>query len=106
MLQFGAVLIGSDSVAAAREIVTVASDALEAAGIGRVTFDFTLPDVVDLLASGPLPVAGDVAALRDALDAKDAGALARLGAEAYLPLLRATGQIGRASCRARVCQYV
>src|SRR3546814_15396084 len=66
MLQVGAELIGSDSVAAAREIVTVAIDALEAAGIGRVTFDFTLPDVVDLLASGPLPVAGDVAALPDA----------------------------------------
>ncbi|MBB5707592.1 ATP phosphoribosyltransferase regulatory subunit [Sphingopyxis panaciterrulae] len=96
MLQVGAELIGSDSVAAAREIVTVAIDALEAAGIGRVTFDFTLPDVVDLLASGPLPVAGDVAALRDALDAKDAGALTRLGAETYLPLLRATGPFDRA----------
>src|SRR3546814_17427657 len=29
--------------------------------------------------------------LRYELDAKDAGALTRLGAEAYLPLLRATG---------------
>src|SRR3546814_1065014 len=53
MLQVGAELIGSDSVAAAREIVTVAIDALEAAGIGPVTIDFTLPDVVDLLAGGP-----------------------------------------------------
>src|SRR3546814_1038144 len=63
MLQVGAELIGSDSVAAAREIVTVAIDAIDAAGIGRVTLDFTLPDVVDLLANGPLPVAGDVSAL-------------------------------------------
>src|SRR3546814_18812096 len=114
MLQVGAELIGSDSVAAAREIVTVAIDAIDAAGIGRVTLDFTLPDVVDLLANGPLPVAGDVSALRDTLDAKDAGALTRLGADAYLPLLRATGpfdraiadQIGRASWREGVCQYV
>jgi len=96
MLQVGAELIGSDSVAAAREIVTVAIDAIEAAGIGRVTFDFTMPDLVDLLAGGPLPVTGDIEALRDTLDAKDAGALVRLGAEAYLPLLRATGPFDRA----------
>src|SRR3546814_17467253 len=48
MLQVGAELIGSDSVAAAREIVTVAIDAIPAAGIGRVNLAFTLPDVVDL----------------------------------------------------------
>lgn len=96
MLQVGAELIGSDSVAAAREIVTVAIDALEAAGIGPVTIDFTLPDVVDLLAGGPLPVAVDLQQLRDELDAKDAGALAQLGAEAYLPLLRATGPFDQA----------
>ena len=96
MLQVGAELIGSDSVAAAREIVTVAIDALEAAGIGPVTIDFTLPDVVDLLAGGPLPIEADIQQLRDELDAKDAGALAQLGAEAYLPLLRATGPFDRA----------
>ena len=96
MLQVGAELIGSDSVAAAREIVSVAIDALEAAGIGPVTIDFTLPDVVDLLANGPLPVEVDIQQLRDELDAKDAGALTRLGAEAYLPLLRATGPFDQA----------
>ena len=96
MLQVGAELIGSDSVAAAREIVTVAIDALEAAGIGPVTIDFTLPDVVDLLAGGPLPVDADIQQLRDELDAKDAGALVRFGAETYLPLLRATGPFDRA----------
>lgn len=96
MLQVGAELIGSDSVAAAREIVTVAIDALDAAGIGPVTIDFTLPDVVDLLAAGPLPVAANIESLRDELDAKDAGALVRLGAKAWLPLLRATGPFDRA----------
>ncbi|HMO77354.1 MAG TPA: ATP phosphoribosyltransferase regulatory subunit [Sphingopyxis sp.] len=90
MLQVGAELIGSDSVAAAREIVTVAIDALDAAGIGPVTIDFTLPDLVDLLA-GALPVAASLDELRDELDAKDAGALVRIGAGAWLPLLRATG---------------
>ena len=96
MLQVGAELIGSDSVVAAREIVTVAIDALDAAGIGPVTIDFTLPDVVDLLAGGPLPVEASIDTLRDELDAKDAGALVRIGADAYLPLLRATGPFDRA----------
>src|SRR5690606_34843097 len=91
MLQVGAELIGSDSVAPAREIVTFPFDATTSAGMGRLTVDFAMPDLVALLAGGPLPVTGDVVALRDSLDAKDAGALARLGAEAYLPLLRATG---------------
>jgi len=95
MLQVGAELIGSDSVAAAREIVTVAIDALEAAGIGPVTIDFTLPDLVDLLAEVH-PVKVPLDQLRDELDAKDAGGLARLGADAYLPLLRATGPFDRA----------
>lgn len=96
MLQVGAELIGSDSVAAAREIVSVAIDALDAAGIGPATIDFTLPDAVDLLARGPLPVEADIERLRDELDAKDAGALAQIGAAAYLPLLRATGPFDRA----------
>lgn len=95
MLQVGAELIGSDSVAAAREIVTVAIDALDAAGIGPVTIDFTLPDAVDLLAPS-LPVEASLDTLRDELDAKDAGALVRIGAAAYLPLLRATGPFDQA----------
>ncbi len=76
--------------------MTVAIDALDAAGIGPVTIDFTLPDVVDLLAGGPLPVEADIQQLRDELDAKDAGALTRIGATAYLPLLRATGPFDQA----------
>src|SRR3546814_2086618 len=50
----------------------------------------------DLLANGPLPVDADIQQLRDELDAKDAGALTRLGAETYLPLLRATGPFDQA----------
>jgi ATP phosphoribosyltransferase regulatory subunit len=101
MLQVGAELIGSDSVAAAREIVRIAIEALEAAGIGPVTIDFTLPDAVDLLASGPLPLDADLDAVREELDAKDAGGLARLGAEAYLPLLNATGPFDEAIAKLR-----
>ncbi|WP_033075529.1 ATP phosphoribosyltransferase regulatory subunit [Sphingopyxis sp. MWB1] len=101
MLQVGAELIGSDSVAAAHEIVIVALEALEAAGIKAITLDFTLPDVVDLLADGPLPAPADRQALRDALDAKDAGALMRLGAEAYLPLLHAAGPFDAAIAELR-----
>ena len=64
--QIGAELIGLDSVAAAREVVTVAVEALEAAGVSGVSIDFTLPDLVDALAAGPMPVAADqLAVLRE-----------------------------------------
>lgn len=92
MLQVGAELIGNDSVAAVSEIVAVAIDALDAAGVTGVTVDFTLPDLVDVLAASALPLPADrIDAVKDALDAKDAGALAQLDAAAYLPLLAATG---------------
>lgn len=93
-LQVGAELIGSDSVAAAVEIVNVAIEALQAAGVTGLTIDFTLPDLIDMLAAGPLPLgAGEIEAVRTELDAKDAGALVALGerAAAYLPLIEATG---------------
>lgn len=93
-LQVGAELIGSDSVAAAVEIVNVAIEALQAAGVSGLTIDFTLPDLIDMLAAGPLPLAADeLEAVRTELDAKDAGALVALGpqAAAYLPLIEATG---------------
>lgn len=102
--QIGAELIGLDSVGAAQEIVTVAVEALAAAGApmgegGGVSIDFTLPDLIETLAAGPLPVA-DVATLRDRLDAKDAGAVAAL-APAYLPLIEAAGPFDRAMARLR-----
>ena len=52
LLQVGCELIGLDSVAAAREMVAVAIEALEAAGVRGLTIDFTLPDLVDTLAAG------------------------------------------------------
>lgn len=94
MMQVGAELIGTDSVAAAVEIVTVAIEALTVAGLSGITVDFTLPDLIDTLAADEFPLSSDeIVAVRSALDAKDAGALAALGAgpAAYLPLIEATG---------------
>ncbi|CAN5117532.1 ATP phosphoribosyltransferase regulatory subunit [soil metagenome] len=93
-MQLGAELIGSDSVAAAVEIVNVAIEALQHAGVEGITIDFTLPDLVDCLADGPMPVPDEEReGLRDRLDAKDAGAVAALGAgaAAYLPLIALAG---------------
>ncbi|GFM29884.1 ATP phosphoribosyltransferase regulatory subunit [Novosphingobium sp. PY1] len=91
-LQLGAELIGSDSVAAAAEIVEIAIEALRAAGASGISVDFTLPDVVDALSAEALPLAASqIEAVRQMLDAKDAGGLVDAGGEAYLPLLYAVG---------------
>lgn len=97
--QIGCELIGLDSVAAAREVVLVAVEALSAAGARGVSVDFTLPDLVDTLAAGPLPV-DRVDELRERLDAKDAGAVAVI-APAYLPLIEAAGPFDAAIARLR-----
>ena len=91
-LQLGAELIGTDSVAAAAEVVAMAIEALRAAGATGVSVDFTLPDLVDTLAGKALPLDPDkIEAVRQELDAKDAGGLVEAGGEAYLPLLTAIG---------------
>ena len=97
--QVGAELIGLDTVAAAREVVMVAVEALAGLGAGTVLIDFTLPDLIETLAAGSMPVA-DVAVLRERLDAKDAGGVAAT-APAYLPLIEATGPFDRALARLR-----
>lgn len=101
-LQVGAELVGSDSVAAAVEIVNVAIEALQAAGVTGLTIDFTLPDLIDMLAAGPLPLdRQEIEAVRAELDAKDAGALVAISpaAAAYLPLIEATGPFHAAMAR-------
>jgi len=93
-MQVGAEIIGTDSVAAAGEIVNVAIEALQRAGVTGITIDFTLPDLVPTLASGSMPLGAlDVENVRARLDAKDAGSLAELGeaAQPYLALIEATG---------------
>jgi ATP phosphoribosyltransferase regulatory subunit len=96
-LQLGAELIGSDSAAAAAEIVELAIASLEAIGASGISVDFTLPDLVDTLAAEEFPLTMDqVAAVRRELDAKDAGALREAGGAAYLPLLYAAGPFDEA----------
>ncbi len=91
-LQVGAELIGSDSAAAAGEIVELAVATLEAMGATGISVDFTLPDLVDTLAAEEFPLSADqIEAVRRELDAKDAGALVDAGGVAYLPLLYAAG---------------
>ena len=99
--QIGAELFGLDSRAAAQEVVTVAIDALDAAGVARASIDVTLPDLIDTLAAGPLPVAaGTLDQLRQRRDAKDAGGGAAI-APAYLPLIEAAGPFDQALARLR-----
>ncbi len=96
-LQLGAELIGSDTVAAAAEIVELAIASLEAAGATGISVDFTLPDLVDTLAAEEFPLdAEEVRAVRRELDAKDAGALREAGGEDYVPLLYASGPFDEA----------
>lgn len=102
MMQVGAELIGLDSVAAAREIVSVAIEALGAAGVSGITLDFTLPNLVETLAQGPLPLdPARVAEIRALLDAKDAGGLTAADAAAFLPLVEAAGPFAAAVARLR-----
>jgi ATP phosphoribosyltransferase regulatory subunit len=101
--QIGCELIGLDTVAAAREVVEVAVAALEAAGVSDISIDFTLPDLIDVLANGPFPIEPmQITALRDRLDAKDAGGVAAI-APAYLPLIEAAGPFETA--HARLCAF-
>lgn len=102
LMQAGAELIGNDSVAAVIEILGVAIEALETAGVTGIGVDLTLPDLVETLAHGAMPLPADrIDAVRDLLDAKDAGGLAALGAEAYLPFIAAAGPVAPALDRLR-----
>jgi ATP phosphoribosyltransferase regulatory subunit len=93
-LQLGAELIGTDSVAAASEVVMLAIEALKAAGLIGISVDVTLPDLVDTLAAKAFPLTLDqIEAVRRELDTKDAGGLKAAGGAAYLPLLYATGPL-------------
>jgi len=101
-LQLGAELIGADSVAAACEVVTLAVEALSAAGLSGISVDFTMPDLLDTLAKGDDAMTPEaLEAIRRELDTKDAGGLKQAGGEAFLPLLYATGPIDEALAKLR-----
>lgn len=100
MTQAGAELIGVSTTAAVIEVLLVAIEALEVAGVTGITIDLTLPDLIERLATGPMPLPADrIDQVRDRLDAKDAGALIALGASAYLPLIEAAGPVSSARDR-------
>lgn len=73
-LQVGGELIGTDSPAACAETISVAVQALRAAGLDSLSLDLAIPDLAPtiLRAHG----GADPATALEALDAKDAGALA------------------------------
>jgi len=101
-LQLGGELIGADTVAAASEIVTLAIDALKAAGLTGISVDFTLPDLVDTLATKDSTLdTQTIEAIRRELDTKDAGGLKQVGGAVYLPLLYATGPFADAMASLR-----
>jgi len=101
-IQLGAELIGSDSAAAAAEVIAIAVEALAAAGLSGLSLDLTLPTLVaDLTGAGwPLGRAS-LAEVQALLDGKDAGGLAALGAEAFEPLIAAAGPAEAALARLR-----
>jgi len=107
LTQAGAELIGTDNLAAVIEVLQVAIEALQIAGVTGITVDLTLPDLVETLASGAMPLEpGKVDAVRKMLDAKDAGGLASLGAQNYLPFIEAAGPAATALERLRAIPAV
>lgn len=96
-LQLGGEVIGTDAAAAASEVVGVAVEAMQSAGLSGISVDCTLPDLVDTLAAEAMPLRRDqIDAVRRELDTKDAGGLKAAGGEAYLPLLYSTGPFAEA----------
>lgn len=89
-LQVGGELIGNDGPAATAQTIAVAVEALRAAGLEQLSLDLVIPDLAPTLlrAHG----VADAAPVLEALDAKDAGALAGHPLEALLVgLLDAAG---------------
>jgi ATP phosphoribosyltransferase regulatory subunit len=95
--QIGAELIGSSDPLADVEAVVVAIDGLTRLGVKRLSVDLTVPPLVARLLSAFDAAPRDAAAIRMALDRKDAAAVAQaaapLGAEGgvFAALLRASG---------------
>jgi len=92
--QVGAELIGAASARADAEAIVLAAEALAAIGIGGLSVDLNLPPLVDALAAD-LDIGGArLAALRQALDRKDAAAVSEIAGESaaqFQALLRAAG---------------
>jgi ATP phosphoribosyltransferase regulatory subunit len=97
--QAGIELIGSDSSQADAEMVLVASEALAALGLTRLSFDLTLPLLAPLLLDAAGVFGSTRLALGHALDRKDVAAVAKLGgalAGTLTSLLNAAGSADEA----------
>jgi ATP phosphoribosyltransferase regulatory subunit len=75
-LQLGAELIGSDNADAITEVIALALESMRAVGLGVIGVDLVMPGFAEQLMQGFDPM--QRARVLDALDAKDAGALAAL----------------------------
>lgn len=97
--QAGVELIGAPEESGDAEVVVMAVSALAAAGVGDLTVDLSLPTLVLTVTEGLEVEDAAAAALRQALDRKDAEAVSQLsGARSDLfdGLLRAAGPAQRA----------
>ena len=80
--QVGGELIGAEGTAADIEAIAVAGEALAALGVSHLSVDITLPTLVPAIAEA-YDIGGErAAALRAALDHKDAAAVAAIAGEA------------------------
>ena len=80
--QVGAELIGAESAAADAEMILLAVDALDAVGVAELTVDLTIPPLVPAVLDAAGIDAELRGALRQALDHKDAAAVASAGGAA------------------------
>ncbi len=97
--QVGAELIGARGPAADAEAIVMAADALGAVGVRGLTVDLTEPTLVSAVCEGLGMDADAAARAREALDRKDAAAVAAVGgpgADLLGALLRAAGPCERA----------
>ena len=96
--QVGMELIGSDAPGADAEIVVLAAEALTAVGVADITVDLTMPPLAPAVCAAHGRRLAEDAALREAVDHKDAAAIAALGgglADTLGALLAASGPAER-----------
>src|SRR5579863_3130389 len=77
--QVGAELIGTDSVAADLEVVSVAAEGLAAVGVAGLSVDLSLPTLVPMICRAVGLSDAAIDAVRAPLDHKDAATTAALG---------------------------
>jgi len=95
--QAGAELIGAEGPAADVEAIAVAGEALATVGVPHLSVDVTLPTLVPAIAEAYRITGERAAALRAALDHKDAAAVAALAGDAGDLLTRLIAAAGTGS---------